>query len=91
MIAKRVLVSGKVQGVGYRAFVVREVSKLSQLTGWVRNLADGRVEAFFQGPEGEITKIIEKCQIGPSTARVEQVTQHDEAVRDGSFGFNVRH
>jgi acylphosphatase len=57
-------ISGFVQGVGFRQFVKANARKLG-LTGWVRNLADERVEALFQGPEETIKKAIEICKKGP--------------------------
>jgi acylphosphatase len=67
-----VFVSGMVQGVNFRAHTQRKASSLG-LIGFVRNLADGRVEAVFEGPETQLKEIITWCQSGPSTAHVDHV------------------
>lgn len=70
-----VFVEGKVQGVGFRAATVRQAHQL-QLGGWVRNLADGRVQALLQGPQDAIDQMLSWLLQGPPAARVDQVT-HD--------------
>lgn len=70
MIRRRVFVSGRVQGVGFRASTVRAAAKHPALGGFVRNLADGRVEALFQGPRSEVEAMIAFCRKGPLLARV---------------------
>jgi acylphosphatase len=65
-------ISGKVQGVYFRANTKREALKLG-LKGFVRNLPDGRVEALFEGEEEALQKMIAWCHRGPSGARVEKV------------------
>ena len=67
-----VLVSGKVQGVYYRSYAVDMASKLN-LTGWVRNRFDGRVEAVLEGEEGAVRKMLEWCGRGSPSARVDGV------------------
>jgi len=69
---KHYLISGRVQGVGYRAFVHRTASAL-KLTGWVRNLRDGRVEALVSGPEETQQKLQGELERGPSRSFVESV------------------
>ena len=78
--AIRVLVSGRVQGVGYRAWAVTEARKL-ELGGWVRNRHDGTVEMVLSGDEGAIRRMIGACHSGPPFARVDTVV---EAVTDDS-------
>ena len=68
----RAIFHGRVQGVWFRAFT-KEQAKTTQLTGWVRNLPDGSVEALFEGGKGEIEAVIEKCRQGPPSAHVETV------------------
>lgn len=68
----RVVISGFVQGVGYRHFVRSNAQKLG-LTGWVKNLVGGRVEALFQGSKENIEEMIELCRKGPFLAEVEDV------------------
>ncbi len=66
------LISGRVQGVGYRAWTQRTARKLA-LNGWVRNLTDGRVEAVVQGHVDAINQLVSDCQSGPPLARVTSV------------------
>ncbi len=68
----RVLVRGKVQGVWYRGWTVQEAQK-ADLNGWVRNHADGSVEALFAGPEESVNTMIEACRKGPSSANVSDI------------------
>jgi len=67
-----VIVSGRVQGVGFRAFVVGEAEKLG-LDGWVRNRRDGTVEAVFAGAEQEIQYMLMELNAGPPAAEVSDV------------------
>jgi acylphosphatase len=73
---RHVTISGRVQGVGYRAWVEDEAIA-RDLEGWVRNRRDGRVEAVFAGPAEAVTAMIAACRRGPSSARVD--TLQDEA------------
>jgi acylphosphatase len=68
----RVTISGRVQGVGYRAWTHTAAQKRG-VTGWVRNLADGRVEAVFQGPSDAVALLCEDCRRGPASAHVTNV------------------
>jgi acylphosphatase len=71
-----VVVRGRVQGVGYRAWAER--AALSRgLTGWVRNCRDGSVEAVFIGDEDAIAAMVGACRSGPAGALVEAVDQRD--------------
>ena len=65
-------VSGRVQGVCFRSFVQREARR-RELTGWVRNLPDGRVEVMLCGEQEVVAQIAELLAVGPQRARVEQV------------------
>ncbi len=65
-------VEGMVQGVGYRAYAA-EVSARLGLSGWVRNLLDGSVEALLEGDESRVQQAITACRIGPPRARVEHI------------------
>ncbi len=76
-----IVVHGRVQGVGFRAFVEREAGK-RQLAGWVRNCRDGSVEAVFKGEPETIEDMIDVCRRGPFTARVDAVNRRDGAEAD---------
>ena len=82
----RLLIRGRVQGVGYRAWCLRMARKLG-LSGWVRNLADGSVEALARGPASAVETLVAACQIGPPSARVTAVDSESldnaETVPDG--------
>ncbi len=81
-------IDGRVQGVGYRAFVERQALALG-LSGWVRNRHDGSVEAVLQGEPGPVAAMIELCRSGPAAARVDRVEIVGEGV--GAYdGFEVR-
>lgn len=72
-IKARVLVSGHVQGVFFRDSTRRVASEL-RVTGWVRNLPDGRVEVLAEGAEDAVRRLVEWCRQGPEGARVRDVT-----------------
>lgn len=67
-----VLVSGRVQGVNFRDATRRQARALG-VTGWVRNKADGRVEAVFEGEEAYVRRMVEWCRQGPPVARVDEI------------------
>ena len=71
---RRVLIRGRVQGVGYRAWVEHQARGLG-LQGWVRNRRDGSVEALFAGVEEVVTNMVASCRRGPSSARVDDVAE----------------
>lgn len=73
-IVVHIVVFGRVQGVGYRAFVEREAGRHC-LEGWVRNCRDGTVEALFKGEADVIDDMIAACKRGPSGARVDLIDQ----------------
>jgi acylphosphatase len=66
-------ISGLVQGVGYRAWVLHTASN-KKLTGWVKNLADGRVEIMAEGKPDVLQEFIRLCRKGPAAAKIENVT-----------------
>jgi len=74
MSAVRVIISGRVQGVGYRAWTAATARKL-KLNGWVRNLSDGAVEAVFSGDGVAIEQMIAACLKGPLLSKVTQIDQ----------------
>jgi acylphosphatase len=85
MRSMRLRITGRVQGVGYRAWAMRMASRLG-LRGWVRNRSDGSVEALVIGEEDAVARIIEACREGPFGARVSDVAISD-ADDDGNVGF----
>jgi acylphosphatase len=88
VVRRRVLVSGRVQGVWFRDACRREAGAQG-VAGWVRNLADGRVEAVFEGHPDAVAAMTDWCRRGPPRARVVAVEVHDEAPQ-GARGFEVR-
>ena len=70
--AVHVLITGRVQGVGYRAWA-RNTAALLGVSGWVRNRRDGAVEAVFGGPPEAVDRMLEACREGPHWARVAEV------------------
>jgi acylphosphatase len=84
----RLDISGRVQGVAYRAWAVRTANALG-LRGWVRNRRDGSVEALVSGADAAVEAMIEACHQGPPAARVAEV-HVAEAEDDGSTGFETR-
>jgi len=87
-IARRIVVTGRVQGVWYRGWTVDEARKRT-LDGWVRNRRDGTVEALFAGPKQDVLDMIDACQHGPPSAQVISV---DVTVADdpGQGAFRQR-
>jgi acylphosphatase len=86
-----VLIQGRVQGVGYRAWTHHQ-AELHGLKGWVRNRRDGAVEAVFSGPEDLVEVVLKACRQGPRGAVVERVEQldSDESSVNPSSRFEVR-
>lgn len=86
-MSKRLIIEGRVQGVGYRASFAKKAAALG-LTGWVRNRRDGTVEAGIDGDATSIDAIILWARQGPPLAKVSNITVEDlaaEASSDGTF------
>lgn len=79
LAATRLLVRGRVQGVGYRAWLAREAER-RRLRGWVRNRRDGSVEALIFAPAPTLADFLAACRTGPAAANVTEVTVQEEAV-----------
>lgn len=90
MKRSHVFISGRVQGVFFRA-ATKQAANRFHLTGWVRNTYDGRVEAVFEGDDDNIEKILGWCHIGPPASRVEDVSIQDNEAYTGEFrDFSIR-
>ena len=87
-VRAHVYVEGRVQGVFYRDWTVRQAQGLA-LTGWVRNLEDGRVEAVFEGSKKLLEKMIGKCKEGPPAANVSHIDVIWEKGTDEFSDFGV--
>ncbi|WP_018264250.1 acylphosphatase [Methylosinus sp. LW4] len=68
----RIIVRGRVQGVGFRAFVAREAGRLA-LAGWARNCDDGAVEIVAAGPQGALQALVDAARRGPPAGRVDDL------------------
>jgi acylphosphatase len=84
---RHVLIYGFVQGVGFR-FGVERAAELRGVAGWVRNRADGAVEAVFEGEPEDVEALVELCRRGPRGAVVERVEVAEE-LPEGLGGFRV--
>ena len=88
VVARRLVVRGRVQGVFFRASMRME-AEAAGVTGWVRNRRDGTVEALVQGPADAVDAITRWARRGPDTAEVEAVEVHDAAA-EPTAGFETR-
>jgi acylphosphatase len=86
--ALRIVVTGRVQGVGFRAWTIAEARR-RDLRGWVRNRRDGSVEALLIGRPEALEAMVEACRRGPSAARVADVME-EPASDDDTAGFHDR-
>jgi acylphosphatase len=89
-IQRRVFVTGRVQGVGYRASTLKTAKRYPGLRGFVRNLADQRVEAVFMGDEKSVSEIITWCRKGPLLASVKNIEILEEPVSENLPEFCVQ-
>ena len=81
LLRAHLVISGRVQGVAFRYYTRRQALRLG-LTGWVRNLPDGRVEVLMEGEEPQVEEMIQWCGQGPPSARVTSL----ETKRSKAFG-----
>lgn len=88
--AVRVVIRGRVQGVGYRLSLVQQAAGCD-LDGWCRNRPDGSVEAALKGPAAGVDKVIAWCWQGPRLAQVDEVVVTPFAPTDIRDGFHVRY
>lgn len=89
IVRVKVIIDGRVQGVNFRWYTQRRARELG-LTGWIRNLTDGRVEALFEGEETAVEQALEWCKVGPPHAKVDTVAILYEEPEGRFDGFNVR-
>jgi len=83
-----IFIKGKVQGVFYRSWTKSTAESLG-LTGWVKNLEDGRVEAMFEGEKEKVEQMIQKCRDGSKTSEVTHIDLIWEEAEEDFVGFNV--
>jgi acylphosphatase len=86
----RVTITGMVQGVFFRAKTRNEAIR-NNVTGWVRNLPDGRVEAVFEGRPEDVDRVVGWCRIGPSLAEVTNVEMREEAYTGAFTDYSIRY
>lgn len=91
MIQRRVIVSGRVQGVFFRKSTLQQARRHPEVRGYVRNLDDGRVEAVFCGPEDAVLDLVAWCRQGPPAADVQSLEVNEEDPDPGLGGFAIRH
>ncbi|MDO8623647.1 MAG: acylphosphatase [archaeon] len=85
----RIYISGLVQGVLFREFVKENAERLN-IKGFVRNLEDGRIEAFLEGERNDINRMVELCQKGPKSAKIKGVEIKDEKIQEFKV-FKILH
>jgi acylphosphatase len=88
-IRAHVIVSGRVQGVGFRAWTQR-VAQRHGVHGWVRNRSDRTVEAVFEGPRGAVEEVVSWCRDGSPASDVHEVDV-DWSEPEGEQGFQIRY
>jgi acylphosphatase len=88
-VARRLVIRGRVQGVGYRAFV-EDAALDHGLAGWVRNRRNGEVEAVFAGPPAAVNAVAHACHRGPPGARVDSVDEREATAEELALGGGVR-
>ncbi len=89
IIARRFIVTGRVQGVGYR-YYVQDHAAVEGVHGFVRNLPDGSVEAVIEGDDESVLRVERALRRGPASARVEHVEVEELAPSGRATGFSVR-
>jgi len=88
VVRYRVLISGRVQGVFFRD-TCRRLAEQHGVAGWVRNLPDGRVEAVFEGPDGDVRRLVDWVRTGPRLAVVDNVAVQPEPP-EGLAAFRIK-
>ncbi|HEX9845526.1 MAG TPA: acylphosphatase [Candidatus Nitrosotenuis sp.] len=90
MVKQRVhlFIKGKVQGVFFRQ-AMKVAAKKNRVSGWVKNLKDGRVEAIIEGEDAGVSNMVEWCHAGPANARVEDIEIRNEKFKEEFAKFEV--
>jgi len=88
LVAAEIFISGDVQGVGYRFFTQRAAAELG-LSGWARNLYDGRVQVEVEGPRAHVEELLVRLRVGPRLASVTDVAVTWKAATGTTRGFTV--
>ena len=88
IIKKHLVISGKVQGVGFR-YWMQNFAINNNISGWVKNRSLGDVEALIIGQEKEVQKLIKQCKIGPSSATIQNIQINDYNQDYSEEGFNI--
>lgn len=89
-ISKHLIISGRVQGVGFRYFTYRAAKELN-IKGWVKNLQDGTVETVFTGSPENVNNMQEKLKEGPARAKVQNIEEVEPTTDTDSFqDFSIR-
>ena len=85
---KHLVISGKVQGVGFR-YWMKNLAINNNINGWVKNKMSGDVEALIVGEEKDVRKLIKLCDIGPSSATIQNIQVNDYNQDYSEKGFNI--
>jgi acylphosphatase len=89
IVARRFVIGGRVQGVGFRVFA-QDAASIEGVHGYVRNLLDGRVEVVVEGDQESVDRVERALRRGPSAARVESVEVEPAAPTHRATGFHIR-
>jgi len=89
-VGMHVIISGRVQGVFFRVETQRAARRLG-VTGWVRNLPDGTVEAVLEGSRGQVNAMLDWCRQGPPSARVDDLRVQEQPATGEFEGFEIRY
>ena len=89
MIARQVFYEGRVQGIGFR-YTVRNIAKGFDVTGWVRNLTDGRVELQTSGEDEEVRAFLEAVRESELNSYIRKVDEHSVPALTDAKGFEIR-
>ena len=88
-VARRFVIAGRVQGVGFR-FFAEDAAAREGVDGWVRNLPDGRVEAYVEGDREAVDRVELALFRGPAHARIERVDVEEQSPSGRTTGFSIR-